>query len=147
MSNLTRALLIVMSINVLFFLAQGTILNINSTGTQFYNCEGTILSEFEINRCEGEFFLLDSDIATSLPQSESAVSPEEGNVFTDIYNTAKGWVTSTTTGVGYLIAIFSAPASFLAAIGLPDLFVFGISALWGGLTFFLFIAWLFGREK
>lgn len=146
MANITKALLIVLSINVVFFLAQVSMFEINPDGTRFYNCEGNILSEFELNRCQGDFYLIDSTQVGNLPQSESAVSPEQGNIFTDIFNTAKNWLLSS-TGVSYLVGVITAPTSFLTAIGLPAAFVFGIGALWYGMTFFLFIAWLFGRDS
>lgn len=146
MTNVTKALLIVLSINLLFFFGQYSMGQINPDGTQFYNCNGSILSEFDVNRCDGEYFLVDSDYAAeNLPQGESGVSPETGNIFTDIFNTGRNWLLDT-SGVRYLINIVGAPVSFLSAIGLPDAFVWGIGALWYGLTFFLIIGWLLGRE-
>ena len=147
MSNITNALVIVMSINVVFFLAQIGMTEINPLGTQFYNCEGNIMSEFEIDNCQGEYYLVDdSKAASALPEGEGSVSPETGNFFTDIFNSARSWLVDS-AGIGYLVGIVSAPVSFLNSIGLPAAFVFAIGTLWYSITFFLFIAWLLGRDS
>jgi hypothetical protein len=146
MTNITGALLIVLSVNVILFLAQAGMTDINPTGTKFFNCSGTIISEFDTGNCQGELYLINSDYASNnLPEGEESVSPETGNFFTDIFNTAKNWILGV-SGVTYLINIVSAPASFLASLGLPSAFVFAIGSLWYGLTFFLVIAWILGKE-
>lgn len=146
MANITKALMIVLSINIILFLAQAAMTDINPTGTKFFDCEGTIISEFDAGNCQGELNIINADYASrNLPEGESSISPDTGTQFTDLFNTGKNWLLEK-SGVRYLINIVSAPSSFLASFGLPTAFVFGISALWYGVTFFLFVAWLLGRD-
>ena len=148
MSNLTTAITIVMAINVLFFLGQIAIIEINPEGTKFYECEGTVIADFEVEECQGEVYQLDGEEGTEegVPEGETAISPEEGsNPITDTFTSARSWILDT-TGVNYLYSVITAPTSFLASIGLPSAFVFGVGTLWYGVTFFLFVSWLLGRR-
>ncbi len=146
MSNLTTAFVIVLFVNVMLFLGQITILELNPDGTVFYSCEGGILGEFEKNDCTGETLELDdSRSASILPTGEGSISPTTGNVFTDIFGAAKDWIT-TTTGLKYLATVLSAPYNFLQAAKLPQAFVFAVGTLWYALTLFLLIAFILGRD-
>lgn len=145
MSDVVKALVIVLSINVLFFLGQFAMNDINPTGTKFYDCEGNIMSEFELSNCKGAYFEVDQSYGLgNLPTAESGVSPETGNIFTDIFTTAKNWLLQK-SGLGYILSILGAPVTFLSSIGLPNAFVFAIGTLWYAITFFLIIAWLLGK--
>lgn len=145
MSNLTNALAIVIGINVLLFLAQASVLELDSGSGTFYNCEGTILSEFDTGNCTSTNYVLDDNPTSLIPSGSSSVNPDTGNIFTDAFSGIKNWFLDI-TGVSYLIAIVSAPTNFLKVMGLPSAFAFAVGALWYGVTLFLIIAFMFGRD-
>jgi len=146
MTNLTGALIMVMAINVMLFLGQIAVLEMNDVGSIVYNCEGSLLSEFEQNSCAGgNYTLNDVDPTTGLPTVEGSVSPTTGATYTDSFTGIKGWLIDR-TGLSYLVNVLSAPSNLLKAIGLPAAFSFAIGTLWYGVTLFLFIAFMFGRD-
>ena len=146
MSNLTTALMIVMGINAMLFLGQMAVLDINPSGTTFYHCEDGSLAQFEADGCTGSNYVLNStDPASQLPSGVSSVSPETGNIFTDTFTTIKSWFLDT-SGLSYLVSILSAPMTFLSALGLPQAFNFALGSLWYGVTLFLILAFLLGRD-
>lgn len=147
MSNLTNALVVVLCINVMFFLGQasvnGVAAEIGLANTSFYTGSGGMIEQWDAG---GN--ILSDDNSTILPQGSTGsggVSPDEGNSFTDMFSTAYNWIIDK-LGIGYIIAILRAPYNFLQAIGLPQAYVFGIGSLWYGLTLFLIVSWLIGRD-
>lgn len=82
--------------------------------------------------------------ADDLPESEDSVSAETGNVFTDLFRTAKNWVLNT-TGAQYVIGILGAPVMLLNGMNLPISIIWFISTIWYGIFIFLIISWLFNR--
>ena len=145
MSNLTNALAIVLGINALLFLSQVAVLELDSSAGTFYNCEGTILAEFEQGNCTNANYVLDNNPIDLLPSGSSSVNPDTGNIFTDGFSAIKNWFLDI-TGVSYIIAIVSAPYNLLKVMGLPSAFAFAVGGLWYGLTLFLIIAFMFGRD-
>jgi len=147
MTNLTSALIIVLAINMMLFLGQYAVLEMNSEASMVYDCGGGMVGNFDQNACSsGVYVLADNDPLNDLPDVASSVSPETGAVYTDAYTGVKGWLVET-TGLGYLIEILSAPSNLLKSI-LPSApaFVFAIGFLWYGITLFLIVAFLFGRD-
>lgn len=146
MSNLTSALIVVLSINCILFLGQMAVLDISADAPNFYNCQGTIFGQLESSACASSIYVLnDTNPSSRLPSGETSVSPETGNIFTDAFTSIKSFFIND-LGLGYLVAILSAPSNFLKALGLPSAFTFAIGALWYGLTLFLLIAFFWGRD-
>lgn len=147
MSFLTRILLIVLGINAMLMLGQAAVLEINPSGAPvFFDCQGTIFGELEQNGCTtGTYVLNDTTPTSLLPSGETSVSPTTGNIFTDGFTALKNWLL-TSTGLGYVTSILGAPSNFLKMMGLPPVFSFVVGALWYGLTLFLIIAFLIGRD-
>jgi len=142
MSNLTTALLIVLSINVLLFLGQVAVTEINPTGTQFFNYSGSLIAKYDA----GGYVLNDTGINNQMPELTQGVSETNNNFFTDPIGTIKNWFLES-TGLNYVAGILRAPANFLEAIGMPQAMSFAIGVLWYVLTFFLLLGWLFGRDS
>lgn len=143
MSNsdgLTTALLIVMAVNVMLFLGQIAVLEINPEGNKFFNYSDSMLSSYD----SGDYVINDTDVNSQLPGLVTGVDPEQGSFWTDPIGTLKSWLLQS-TGIGYLWSIVTAPANFLKALGLPAAFSFSIGALWYALTLFLIISWVMGR--
>lgn len=141
MGNLTIGAIFVLSLNVLLFLSQASIMNINPEGTNFYTHNGTILASFE----KGDNILDTESSLDALPENQGAVTVEGGNIFTDVVASIKGWVAEK-TGLRYVYNILSAPYNMLKMMGLPNAFVFAIGTLWYGVTLISVILVIWGRN-
>ena len=144
MSNTTFALVFVLCVNVILFLAQAAIDDINPGG-DFYNCEGSLLSKFDAGNCSGSTHTLADGSPISLLPSAEPIEAGDGGLFTDIFGSIKTFFTDT-LGLGYLSDMISAPKRFLSVMGLPDAFAFAIAALWYGITLFLIVSFFWGRD-
>lgn len=145
MSNLTIASIFVLTLNILMWLSQVAILDLNPTGTTFYNCNGSMLETFG-SGCSENAVLNTQDVTDKLPSSGETISTDTGNFFTDVFNNVLSWVKET-TGLGYLISILSAPYNLLKVLNLPNAFVYAVGTLWYGVSFMIFIAFIWGREQ
>ncbi len=145
MGNLTVALVFVLTLNTLMFLAQASTLDLNPDGPVFYTNEGTLLNHFDKNEGEGDPVIDTDQLTEDLPAGEGSVSPTTGNLFTDTFSSIKRWF-SQSKGVRYITGIISAPYDLLKSMGLPNEFSFAIGSLWYGITFFLVVAFFWGRE-
>lgn len=147
MSALTNALTVVLAINLMLFLGQISVNNLAEeaglTNQTIYNPQGSPL-----NRFYSEGYVL-NETSNFLPEGQTggtSVSPEERTgFFTDIFSTMTKWIQDK-LGINYIIGVLRAPYNFLTALHLPKEFVWGIGSLWYGLTLFLIISWLLGRD-
>ena len=146
MGNLTTALVFVIALNVLMFLTQASVMAINPDAGTFFTNEGTILDELDANSGTGEPVLDTENTYNNLPSSEGDVSPTTGNIFTDGFKSIKNWFADT-LGLKYLGQIVSAPYNILKAINLPNAFVFAMGSLWYGISLFLLISFILGRDN
>jgi len=147
MGNLTTAMVFVLTLNVLMFLTQATILQLNPDAGQnsFFSNQNQILYDYDKNKGVGDPVLDTANTYDNLPSSEQGISPDNNNPFTDVFKSAKNWL-SEKTGAKYLGQIVSAPYNMLKAMNLPNAFSFAIGTLWYGVTLFLIIAFIFGRD-
>ena len=145
MGNLTNTLIIVLAINALLFMGQASILEINPDGLGFqYDCSGTLLSNFERSACldKTNYVLTNATISSQLPSNPTIID-NIGQFFTDIYSSIRNWLLDS-LGLSYVIGLLYAPSTFLGLLGLPQSFVWVLSALWYGLTLFLIVNWFKG---
>lgn len=140
MGNITTGLVIVLAINVMLFLGQASMISMNPSGTVFYDSSGSLLSDFNNGN-----YTIPNNPDELIPDAESSVNPETGNIFTDTFSASRSWILET-TGLGYLINLLGAPAQFLYSIGLPSAFSWAIGALWYALTLFFIVAFILGRD-
>lgn len=142
MNPLTKMLVYILCIDFVLFIAQLSMIGIaGSEATSFYN-NTHLLSQYD---SDGNYTLV-TDISGSLPGGAS-VDPDSG-VFTDIYNTIRGWLTTAGQGLSYMIQLVGMPYFVLKAIFPSEQaspIVFGIGAIWVILTLFLLISWLIDR--
>ena len=136
-NTVVMVLLIILSIDVVFFLSQEAVNNINPDGIQFSNSH--IITDYGSN-----YTINPDDVSLAFPDTEGSINPETGNIFTDGFTAVKTWF-SDTSGLTYLKNFVGAPVMFLSGLGLPQAFTFSISALWYGLTLFTLIAFALGR--
>lgn len=147
MGNLLLSLTIVMGINVMMFLGQVAVLELNPAAPVFFNFKGSMLGEFDVNKgnTAGNYSLDDSDPASRIPSATASVNPSSGNIFTDMFASIKNWLLQS-TGVNYLLAILSAPYNFLKSIGLPNAFTFAVGTLWYAVSLLLLVLFVTGRD-
>lgn len=143
MGNSVVALVFVLVLNVLMWLSQVSIVELNPTGTQFYNCEGSIMEGFGSDCTNESNMVLNTDVASQLPSAQNVETTT--NPFTDIFNNILGWIKGL-PGINYLVNMVSAPYNLMKAIGLPNQLAFGLGFLWYGITLFCVVAFLWGRE-
>jgi hypothetical protein len=142
MGNLTTAMTFVMVLNVLMWFSQVATLEINPTGTAFYNNNDSLMCDF--GDCS-QYVIDEEGVTEKLPTGEGSISPTTGNLFTDIFSSITGWLGSV-TGVKYLKEIISAPYKILLAMRVPQAFAFGCGVLWYGISLFVVLGFIFGRE-
>ena len=140
MGNLTTAAVFIIIVNGLMMMSQAAMMDMNPDGTVFYHCEGSILNK--VGDCST---LNEVDASAILPSTEPSISPTTGNIFTDTWTAVKGWLLGT-LGLGYVLAILTAPYNWLKVLGLPAKFVYTIGSMWMLISIFVVVAWLKGTD-
>ena len=131
---------------LVIFLVVSGVLGMANLGVKHYNEESTFadgdnaLDQYG-NRGAWTVKEFDGD---ELPESEDSVSAETGNVFTDLFRTAKNWILNT-TGAQYVIGILGAPVQLLNGMNLPPAVIWFIGTMWYGIFIFLIMSWLLNR--
>ena len=131
---------------LIIFVVVSGILGMANLGVKHYNDESSfadgdnVLDQYG-NRGNWTIREFSGD---DLPESEDSVSAETGNVFTDLFRTAKNWVLNT-AGAQYVIGILGAPVMLLSGMNLPAGVVWFVATMWYGIFAFLIISWLLNR--
>ena len=149
MSNITTGLIVMICIQVMLFFLQVAVIDINPDASVFYNGEGTIACEYEAGGCADyntrEFVFNSTDFSGSIPEGEGGISPDTGNLFTDIFTSIRSFFMDT-LGLKYLVMFLTAPVSVLSAMNLPSVFTAVVSGMWYAIAFFLLVSFLWGRD-
>lgn len=144
MGNLTIATIFVVALNVLMWLSQVAMTDLNPEGPTMYNLEGSVIGETVAGQGNGT--VLADDVIGDLPSSAGTVATSESSgFFTDIFNNILSWMKSA-PGIKYVYGVVSAPYNILKAMNLPTEFVVGIGTLWYMVTFLVLATFLWGRE-
>lgn len=130
---------------VLFLVISG-VLGMANLGVKHYNEESTFADGDNVldNYGNRGNWTVSEFSGDDLPESEDSVSAESGNMFTDIFKTAKNWLLKN-TGANYIIGILGAPVSLLTGMNLPVAVVWFIATMWYGIFIFLIISWVLNR--
>lgn len=140
--NMEILTLFVVALNVLMWLSQVAMLDMNPSGPTMYNAEGTIIGE--TIKDQGNRSVLEDDVLGDLPSSAGTVQTSESGFFTDIFNNILGWMKSA-PGIRHIYGVVSAPYNVLTALGLPREAVVGIGSLWYLVSLTVVLAFLWGR--
>lgn len=135
-------LLVVLAIDLMLFFGGYAVADINPD-SDFYSYGDTVLQRADAGDGSFEVRSLNS---SDLPGSTASVDPETGSFFTDLFRSARNWLLSNVPGAQTVYMVVNAVPNFLSAIGLPQVFVFGVGALWHMLGAFLLVSFLWGRE-
>jgi hypothetical protein len=139
--NAKTMLLVVLVIDVILFISQTAVYDINPDGPEYFHVNGSLLA----NAKDGDALKVRTVDAETLPSGTASVDTESTNEFTDLFNSVKKWFTEL-PGVSHLLGIVNAVPNALDGSGLPQELSFSIGALWYILTVFLIISYMWGRE-
>lgn len=132
-------MIVILSISLVIFIGNLAINEINPEADSLIS--STILSSYGNETT----FTTNTYNSSDLPDASQSADADTGNVFTDLFNTAKNWLIQS-TGARYVIDFVTAPYTLLANIqGLPPVIAFAIGTAWYGLIIFLFVSWIFNR--
>lgn len=143
MTNLTIATIFVVALNVLMFLCQTAMINMNPDGSICYHVEGSIIGE--TMQSQGNMSVTESDALSDLPGSQGTVTIGDAIGFTDIFNNILGWL-KTAPGVRYVYGIVAAPYNIFKCMGLPPQFLVAVGTFWYMVSLLILVAFLWGRE-
>lgn len=145
MSNLTVGVVFVTFLNILAFMATTAMADLSAgEGVVLYNCSGTILETYSSGNCQEVYVPNTATVSSQLPGSVKEVSESTGFFIIDVLSSVRAWVTDK---INYVTAFVTAPYSLISAIpGLPEIFKGLIGLLWYGLTIFLWVAFIVGRD-
>lgn len=144
MSNLTIATIFVVVLNVLMWISQTAMLDMNPDGPTMYNTQGSIIDE--AIKGSGNGTILKDSVLDDLPSSAGTVGTGESTgFFTDIFNNILNWMKSA-PGIRQVYGVVSAPYNILKALNLPTEFVVGIGTIWYLISLTIVLAFLWGRE-
>lgn len=141
--NLVIATTFVVLLNVLMWICQVAMLDINPSGPKMYSEQGTIIGESIAGAGNGS--ILQNDVIDDLPSSAGTVQTGDSGFFTDIFNNILGWMKSA-PGIRHIYGIVGAPYNVLVALGLPREASVGLGILWYFVSFTIVLAFLWGRE-
>lgn len=139
MANLLKAVILILSVNVVLFLAQASMLEMNPSGNTVFNCTGSTMAA--LSDCGNS---LEQNPQSTLPEGNTGVDPTTGNIFTDSFSSVKNWLIDA-TGLDYVFSMLSAPKDILEFVGVPAPIAFVVGVLWYGTTLFIIISFMFGR--
>lgn len=148
MSNITIAVTFVWILNILMWMSQAAIVDLNPTADspiRFYNCSGTVIQSYSTSpNCDQIAIPNSNSINSELPISVKQTEETSGFFIVDVLSSAKNWITDK---LEYFGAIVTAPYSILKAIpGLPNGFAGAIAIMWYAISIFLLVAFILGRQ-
>ena len=146
MGALNVAMVFIWVVNILIFMTQAAMIDIGpESTTTFYNCSNTILKNYVAGaNCQEVTIPNTEGFKEELPVSVKEVDKGGLFGFLDSIATARNWITEK---IDYIIAIASGPYVILNSIpGLPKAFVGIVDLLWYGLSVFLLINWILGKD-
>ena len=144
MGNLTIATIFVVTLNVMMFLCQTAMINMNPEGGVCYNAEGSLIGA--TMKTQANMSVSENNALDELPSSAgTVVTSESTNPFTDIFNNILGWMKSA-PGIRYVYGVVSAPYNIMKCMNLPSAFVVAIGTLWYMVTLLVLVSFLWGRE-
>jgi len=135
------ALIVVLAIDLFLFFGQtatAEIANADSSynGNTFMQGNTTWMSSF------GSGNVVNTD-SLDLPEQNSITAGDESITYTDQISVTTSWIS---TAGQYFTRIVGGPVNYVKTLNLPFAFEFGIGAFWYGLSFFLVVAFILGRE-
>lgn len=140
--SLTIVLVFVLMFNFLLFVTNEVMADVGTYNDDIFYCNESIFKNLGSNGCQNA---RTTEVLDDLPQVEGSVNPTTGNLFTDAIATIQKWFQKV-PGLNYIYGIITAFHSFLVRMNLPSSFVVAFDMMWYGLSLFLIVAFLIGRN-
>jgi len=140
--------LIMISINIVLFLAQGGIQQVNlieGTNTSLAGVEGSPFYTYA-TIIDDEAVLTANEQAFSIETSDS-VNSDTGNVFTDTFKTVKNWFNTENEKFGIITGVLSQPYGFLKDNDVPSPICTGVGVIWYIMLTLLIVGFLRGGNQ
>ena len=138
MANMLNALLFVLCVNGLFFIANQTLIS-DSTSIGF-TCENSLFNK--VSNCN---YTLSSDATSKLPSGQASVDPTTNAPYTDTYITSRNWIIDSNFGLDYVFGLLSAPYDFMKMARFPSEISFVLATIWYGTILFIIISFILGK--
>lgn len=141
MTSTTQLIFIVsimLAINIGLAMFQGAILEVNPSGTQFFNVSDSPYSGY----IENNTLIVDDSY---LPADDSVEGDTSGNIFTDTYDKIKSWTQKTLAPFNFLANVLKQPYGFLKDLGFPVSIALAIGVLWYMFAIIIIVSWWMGR--
>lgn len=137
------SLFFVLVVNMLLFTTQVSIDKMaTSQGildyTTVYDLENSIYAQYDAGN-----YTVTQNI--TFPETQSQVSNDESNIFTDVFTTLKNWFIDTIPGAQYAVMFVTAFPNLLKSMGLAAEISFALGALWHALGMMLLILFVRGN--
>jgi len=151
--KLILTLVIILVIDVILFFGQVAVNNVvteyslDSNDNAIFNMDKSFIQRFN-DGADGSYSVI-TNSSGIIPEASDSVSTETGNLFTDSARSIKTWLANSASGVvtgwNYFTNFLSGPVHYFENINAPQEFIFGLGALWYGLTILLLILLIFNR--
>ena len=139
MDSLEYGLIVVLCINLMLVLGQFSAEKINpGFAGSMVDCGNSPLGQY--GNCSSGHYSIDTS-NPALPTSSTSVDATTGSIFTDLWNTVKGFFADT-LGLKYVVAIVGAPASFLKGMNLDPDFANMLGGVWWIITTLMIITYI-----
>lgn len=145
MGNLTIATVFVVVVNVMMFLMQTAVIDLNADGPVCYSPEGSVIEMALGSQDINNQTAATQNVLADLPGSEGTVSTSSSSLLVDVFNNILSWMKSV-PGVSFVYGVVAAPYNILKCTGLPSQFTALIGVFWYCTTLIVLIAFLWGRE-
>lgn len=144
MATSTKALMIVLFVNLMLVLGNMSAYYINPTGSNsLVNCSITPLGTY--GKCgQGTYTQTMTNASQYLASGQVSVETTSAGGSTDLWVTMKNWVINTVPGLNFLMSIIGAPVGFLVSIGIPSEFASVIGGVWWAITIIIIVNWVRG---
>jgi hypothetical protein len=148
-NNILGATVTIWLINIMMIFSQLAINNMSgNTGTQYWNCAGSIVTEYTVGGdCEKVSSPTFNNASSFLPGSNAQANPTTGFGFVDWIASATSWIQKQ---AGFFTQVGSTPYNLLMSIPIfqdaaytPFALIIGVA--WWSISILLLVAFIFGR--
>jgi hypothetical protein len=147
--SLGLAIAVVICIDAFLFMGQMAVYDITREmdptleNITFFNYQGSLISKYD----KGGYTISTNSSFDDLIGTSGSVDPATGDIFTDTFSKVKEWFVSKIPGVAIFLSVLAGPYGYLVMFNVPAWFSYTVGALWMGITIFLIIAFIAGRQE
>lgn len=140
MGNITIATMFIVFANILMFLSQAAMLDINPNGTFCYDASSSPIS-YHLERNNQDAGNVINNLYTQPTVKDDADNQQNTDLFSRIISSLKS-----VPGLGFIIKIVAAPYNILDCMGLPSAFILAVGTAWYSITLLVVISFIWWRD-